>query len=79
MKFSQFAAATVLFASATSVLAYPGSIRKFDIHRVLEGHHEEHCVEHAIDFVMVEGDALRASVEDEIVEMLSYVGIKVNT
>ena len=62
-----------------------------EIQRILEGHdhdshdhgddHDdhEHCKMYEIDFVMVEGDALRSSVEDEIVEMLEHVGVKVNT
>ena len=40
---------------------------------------KEDCVIHEIDFVMVEGDAVLASVETEIVDMLAEVGIKVNT
>lgn len=42
-------------------------------------HENENCVEHEIDFVLLEDDAIRASVEDEIVHMLEKVGIKVNT
>ena len=37
------------------------------------------CQTHEIDFILVEGDAVRSSVEDNIVQMLSKVGIKVNT
>ena len=37
------------------------------------------CIQHELDFVLVEGDAVRSSVEQEIVAMLAEVGIKVNT
>lgn len=40
---------------------------------------DETCDQHEIDFVLVEGDAVRSSVEQEIVSMLAEVGIKVNT
>mmetsp|Transcript_18424 Transcript_18424/g.25979 ORF Transcript_18424/g.25979 Transcript_18424/m.25979 type:complete len:649 (+) Transcript_18424:69-2015(+) len=50
------------------------------------GNHEEHshssnenCKEHEIDFVLVEGDAVRTSVEAEIVHMLEEVGIHAKT
>ena len=57
-----------------------------DIHRILGDHghdhdHDDHeqCNEYEIDFVMVEGDSVRTSVESDIVEMLKHVGITVNT
>jgi ABC-type transport system substrate-binding protein len=37
------------------------------------------CQNHTIDFILVEGDAVRSAVEDDIVHMLSKVGITVNT
>lgn len=37
------------------------------------------CEQHEIDFVLVEGDAIRTSIESEIVNMLAEVGITVKT
>lgn len=37
------------------------------------------CKPHTVDFVMVEGDAVRTGVEQEIVRMLARVGVTVNT
>lgn len=37
------------------------------------------CKEHTVDFIVVEGDAIRTSVENEIVQMLKEVGVNVNT
>ncbi len=95
MKFASLAGAIVAintFAKTrTTVFASPGSTRSHDaaVQRILEGHGDhdhdhdhddnEKCVEHEIDFVMVEGDSVRSEVEGEIVEMLKHVGIKVNT
>ena len=86
MKFSTLA--TIARIVTSSVSAAPGftrsPARQDGFGRFLadgHDHHDDHakCNMHEIDFVMVEGDAIRSSVEDEIVEMLARVGIKVNT
>ena len=65
---------------ATASSPTPASDTSNHVRRVMMGEAvSSDCVQHEIDFVMVEGDALRASVEQEIVEMLAVVGIKVNT
>ena len=73
---------TVAFIASASVSASPRSTparNDFSLRRKLDGHVNPNCIEHEVDFVMVGDDALRSDVEDEIVEMLSHVGIKVNT
>ena len=75
------------FIASAGVSASPGSSfvrRDASLRRSLESHGVDHkvnsdCKDHEIDFVLVEGDALRSDVEDEIVEMLAHVGVKVNT
>jgi ABC-type transport system substrate-binding protein len=47
-----------------------------NIRRSLAG---DDCEPYEIDFVLVEGDSVRTSVESEIVDMLAEVGITVNT
>ncbi|KAL3933587.1 MAG: hypothetical protein SGBAC_010328 [Bacillariaceae sp.] len=42
-------------------------------------HEAENCNMYEVDFVLVEDDAVRNSVESEIVDMLKHVGVKVNT
>ena len=68
---------TLLLALATPAYATP-NVRRATMENMLVPS-KEHCVPHEIDFVMVEGDAVKTSVEAEIVEMLAEVGIKVNT
>jgi len=66
MKFSNFA--VTLLASVSSIYGINAATIS-----------SEDCEPYEIDFVLVEGDSVRASVEDDIVKMLGEVGIKVNT
>jgi len=70
MRLSFFLLCSTLLSSAN---ADAGSIKA---RRVLQA---ADCTQYEIDFVLVEGDAVRSSVEQEIVDMLGEVGIKVNT
>lgn len=65
--------ASTASADATSASA---SASASMIRRMEKG---DDCEPYEIDFVLVEGDSIRSAVEQEIVEMLSVVGIKVNT
>jgi ABC-type transport system substrate-binding protein len=90
MKFSGHTVGIMLMAGSPFFLSasakalsssepHVGGLRR----NLAEGHdHDndnENCISHEIDFVLLEGDAIRTSVEAEIVHMLEKVGIKVNT
>jgi len=69
------------FASCLTLVSAGSDSSSFkNVRRVtMEEEESADCEQHEIDFVLVEGDAVRSSVEKEIVDMLEVVGIKVNT